>query len=246
MNIVRVFVQADGRGDRLDPLRWQAVAPLVAWALEPAWDHVFLIRGFELGTPQRKDGAVEVEVKYTVTAEVRSSGVTPVERVEVRSYHLDSDEDHNWRIRGPAPPPYVYASGADADALVALLSPDESPYVSDSAFVWRMLRGAGWLIAYATTDDLAISTDYTAARTGEVGDLVVYFDGDRPYHVGIAESEDTVVSATLNGGIRRTPYGAFAGEIRYRRPIAAVMETATPDPNATPTPKPKRKHNAKH
>jgi hypothetical protein len=241
MNIVRLFVQGDGHGDRLDPLRWQNIAPLVAWPLEPAWDHLFLIRGVEVGTPQRKDGAVEVEVKYTVTAEIRSSGIAPVERVDVHTYRLDLDEDANWRIRAPALPPHVYDSKADGEALVALLSPDESPYVSNSAFVWRMLRSAGWLIAYATTEDLAISADYTTARTAEVGDLVLYFDGERPYHVGIAESEDTVVSATLNGGIRRTPYGAFAGEIRYRRPIAAVMETATPDPNATPTPKPKRK-----
>ncbi len=244
MKIVRLFVQADGHGDRLDPLRWETVAPLVAWPLEPAWDHLFLMRGFELGTPQRKDGAVEVEVKYTVTAEIRSSGVTPTERVEVRTYRLDSDQDGNWRIRGPAPAPYIYDTKADPDALVALLSPDDSPYVSNSAFVWRMLRGAGWLIAYATTADLAISSDYTAARTAEVGDLVLYLDGDHAYHVGIAESEDTVVSATLNGGIRRTPYNAFAGEIRYRHPVAAVMETATPDPDATPTRRPRRK--AKH
>ena len=56
--------------------------------------------------------------------------------------------------------------------------------------------------------------EFTTERTAEVGDLVLYFDGEQPYHVGVVESDDTVVSATLNGGIRRTPFGAFAGEIK--------------------------------
>ena len=68
--------------------------------------------------------------------------------------------------------------------------------------------------------------DFSTERTAEIGDLALYYDGDRPYHVGVVESDETVVSATLNGGIRRTPFGAFAGEIRYRRPVAAAMRHA--------------------
>lgn len=234
LNTVRAFCQADGRGDRIDPRRWAAVADLVAWPLEPAWDHLYLIRGFELGTPQLREGGLDVAVQYTITAEVRSSVVTKEERVETRLLQLVRDDDGQWRIRAPAPPPFVFATEADEDALAALLAPEGSPYLSDSAFVWRMLRSAGWTMPYADTTALATAPDFTSERSAEVGDLAVYYDGDQPYHVAIVESEESIVSSTLNGGIRRTPFGAFAGEIRYRRPVASVVATPTPPPTAVP------------
>lgn len=232
LNTMRAFCQADGRGERVDPLRWPGIAGLVTWPLEPAWDHLYLIRGFQLGTPESRDGEVEVAVQYTITAEVRSSGVKEEERVETRTVRLVRGDGGVWRIRAPAPPPHVFASEADGEALAALLDPEASPYLSDSAFAWRLLRGAGWAIPYADTTALATASDFTPERSAEVGDLVLYFDGDQPYHVGIVESEDTIVSATLNGGIRRTPFGAFAGEIRYRRPVATAKATPTAAPRA--------------
>ncbi len=224
---MRAFCQADGRGERVDPLRWPGVAPLVTWPLEPAWDHVYLIRGFELGTPQHRDGGVEVAVQYTITAEVRSSGVKEEVRVETRVFRLVRDDDRVWRIHAPPPPPYVFATAADADALAALFDPQAPAYLSNSAFVWRLLRDAGWAIPYADTATLATASGFAPERTAQVGDVVLYYDGDQPYHVGIVESDDTVVSATLNGGIRRTPFGAFAGEIRYLRPVATARATPT-------------------
>ena len=234
LNTVRAFCQADGRGDRIDPRRWMAVADLVTWPLEPAWDHLYLIRGFELGMPQRREGGVDVEVQYTITGDVHSSVVTTEERVEKRVLTLVRGDDGVWRIRAPAPPPYLFASEADDETLAALLAPDGSSYLSNSAFVWRMLRSVGWTMPYADTAGLASSPDFTSERTAEVGDLVLYYDGEQPYHVGLVESEETIVSATLNGGIRRTPFGAFAGEIRYRRPVASAMATPTPLPTAPP------------
>lgn len=233
LKTMRAFCQADGRGVRVDPMNWGAVADLVSWSLEPAWDHVYLIRGFELGTPEWRGSNLEITVQYTVTAEVRSSVVTREVRVDTRIYRLDRGDDGVWRIRAPAPPPYLFESDADADALATLLDPNDPDYVSNSAFVWRLLRDAGWTIAYADTAALATSSSYTTERTAELGDLALYYDGDLPYHVGIVESEDRIVSATLNGGVRRTPFGAFAGEIRYRRPIATVRATPTPEPMPT-------------
>ena len=85
LNTIRAFCQADGRGTRVDPMTWGAVAALVTWPLEPAWDHVYLIRGFELGTPEWRGGTLEVTVQYTITAEVRSSVVTREVRVDTRT-----------------------------------------------------------------------------------------------------------------------------------------------------------------
>jgi hypothetical protein len=233
LNTMRAFCQADGRGVRVDPMNWGAVADLVGWPLEPAWDHVYLIRGFELGTPEWRGGNLEVTVQYTVTAEVRSSVVTREVRVDSRIYRLDRGENGVWRIRAPAPPPYLFESEADAEALAVLLEPNDPDYASNSAFVWRLLRDAGWAIAYADTTALATSSSYTTERTAELGDLALYYDGEQAYHVGVVESEDMIVSSTLNGGIRRTPFGAFAGEIRYRRPIATARATPTPEPKPT-------------
>jgi hypothetical protein len=234
LNTIRAFCQADGRGARLAARTWSEVANLVAWPLEPAWDHLYLIRGFEVGAPRVREGGLDVDVQYTITAEIRSSVVSEEVRVETRVYRLLRGDDGVWRIAAPPPPPYVFASDADDTALAELLAPDGAQYLSDSAFVWQLLRGAGWTMPYADTASLATSSDFTNERTADVGDLVLYYDGEQPYHVGVVESDDTVVSATLNGGIRRTPFGAFAGEIRYRRPVATLAATPTVLPKPSP------------
>ena len=72
--------------------------------------------------------------------------------------------------------------------------------------------------------------------TPEAGDLVVYYDGEKPYHVGLLESEDQVVSATLNTGVRRAPLAAFAGEVRYwRLPMNAPTPFSPPATASTPS-----------
>jgi hypothetical protein len=240
---VREFCREDGNGARLQASSRAKIADLVEWQLEPAWDHVRLIAGYELGTPRTVDGRIDVDVRYTVTAEVCASGVTRERRVETRSYSLAPDGAGGWRIKPPAPPPYVFESQADADALRTLLDPEQSEYVSAPAFVWQLLRSAGWELPYADVAGLASAAQFTAARTPEVGDLAFYYDGARPYHVGLVESEETLVSATLNGGIRRTPFAAFAGEIRYRRAVRSVevrseesgVKNPTPSAPVTPT-----------
>jgi hypothetical protein len=240
---VRAFCREDGNGARLQASSWPKIADLVEWQLEPAWDHVRLIAGYELGTPRTVDGRIDVDVRYTVTAEVRAAGVTRERRVETRTYALAPDGAGGWRIKAPAPPPYVFESQADADALRTLLDPEQSDYVSAPAFVWQLLRSAGWELPYADVAGLASAAQFTAARTPEVGDLAFYHDGERPYHVGLVESDETLVSATLNGGIRRTPFAAFAGEIRYRRAVRSDevrseesgVRSATPSAPVMPT-----------
>ncbi len=230
---VRAFAQADARGARLSAHSWRAVAPLVRWGLEPAWDRIHLIHGYEIGTPHRLDGQVEVEVQYHVAREVRGSGVQAVSRTDTRRYRLEPDGTGGWLLRGPPPPPYVFDSEVDVDTLAALLDPDEPRYMSNSAFVWQLLRDADWEVDYAAVDALPTAPDYRAERTANIGDLALYHDADGvPYHVGMVDSDETIVSATLNGGLRRTPFGAFAGEIRYLRPLAAAP---TPEPTPSPT-----------
>lgn len=233
LKTMRAFCQADGNGARIDPYSWSSVADLVTWGLEPAWDHLYLIRGFELGTPEWRDGSLAVDVQYTITGEVRSSVVTNAVRVETRTYRLERGDDGKWRIRAPAPPPYLFESEVDPDALATLFDPNDPNYLSASAFVWRMLRDSGWTMPYADTAGLGTSTDFTSERSAEIGDLALYYDGEQSYQVGIVDSEDTIVCSTLNGGIRRVPFAAFAGEIRYRRPIAALIATPTPEPKPT-------------
>jgi NlpC/P60 family len=228
LRVLREFCQADGRGARLAPSTWGTIANLVGWRLEPAWDHLYLIGGYEFGSPRLVDGTMEVEVRYTVTADVHSHGVTKGLHVDTRTYALEPAPDGTgWRIRPPAPPPYVFASEADADALAALLDPETSDYVSDSGLVWQLLHNAGWEIPYTDVADLANAPEFTPERTAQVGDLVLYYDGDTPYHVGVVESEDQVVSSTLNGGVRRAPFAAFAGVIKYRRPLPTAGATPT-------------------
>lgn len=239
--MLRAFCQADGNGARLRPSTWPTVAPLVAWGLEPAWDHLYLIHGYEIGTPMSRDGTIEVEVQYHLAQVVRSRGARAESRVETRRYTLLPDGHRGWRLRGPPPPPYVFASQADAEALAALLAPDSDTYRSDSAFVWHLLRDAGFDIPYADVQDLPMAFGLRAERTANIGDLALYYAGGAPYHVAVVESDDQVVSATLNAGLRRTPFGAFAGEIRYLRPVSDADLPATPTPPPAPPKAAKRR-----
>ena len=237
---MRAFCQADGNGARLRGSTWPAVAPLVAWGLEPAWDHLHLIRGYEIGTPATRDGLIDVEVKYTLARRCAAAACAP-DRIETRRYMLEPNDAGGWRLRGPPPPPYVFASQADADALAALLSPEDSTYQSNSAFVWHLLRDAGLDLPTATPPTCRAAFGLRAERTANVGDLALYYADGVPYHVAMVDSDDGVVSATLNGGLRRTPFGAFAGEIRYLRPVSAADLPPTPTPAATPTPARRRR-----
>jgi len=229
--VARTFCQADGRGARLGPGAWAAIAPLAGWSLEPAWDHVRLISGYQLGESRSHDGQIDVDVQYSVVADVDADGVRSTQRTDTRTLTLEADGDGGWRLRGPPPPPYVFESEADAERLASLLDPANDGYLSNSGFIWRLLRDAGWEIPHADTDALPRATGFRAERSANVGDLALYYDRDTPYHVAMVESDDRVVSATLNGGLRRTPFGAFAGEIRYLRPVKT-----SPSPGVTPTP----------
>lgn len=245
LDVLRAFCQADGNGVRLRAATWPTVAPLVGWGLEPAWDHLHLIHGYQIGTPSTRDGAIVVDVEYNLAQTVRSTGARAESRTDKRRYTLEANGAGGWQLRGPPPPPYVFASQADPDALVALLKPDDSPYQSDSAFVWHLLRSAGFDLPYADTADLPTAFGLRPERTANVGDLAVYYANGAPYHVGLVESDDGIVSQTLNGGLRRTPFGAFAGEVRYLRPVSDADLPPTPTPAAVPTTAKPRKGAAK-
>jgi hypothetical protein len=236
LNAVRAFCVADGRGDRIDSRTWSTVAPLVAWRLEPAWDRIMLIQGYQVGTPIRSGDAVSVDVDYTVLAEVGAGSIDERPRVERRTYRLGLDEaDDRWRLLPPPPPPYVFRSQADGDAFAELLDIETPGYLSASELVWGLAQTAGWDLPHAATAILASSPHVSRVETPRTGDLVFYFDGDLAYHVGLLEADDQVVSATLNAGIRRTPVDAFAGRVEYRR-LLTQPRAETPTAAATPSP----------
>ena len=233
LDTVRAFAQADGRGARLSAGSWGAVAPLVGWSLEPAWDDVHLISGYQLGAPRSRDGLLDVEVQYSVVAEVDGDGVRRASRIDTRTLTLEPAGGGAWRLRAPPPPPYVFESDADGAALAELLDPANGRYLSNSGLVWTLLRDAGWQRPHSNTAALPNAAGFAAQRSANIGDLALYYDQGTPYHVAVVESDDSVVSATLNGGLRRTPFAAFAGEIRYLRPVrdeaaAAKRQTGTP------------------
>jgi hypothetical protein len=240
LKIMRAYCRADGLGDRLQPSTWINVAPLVTWKIEPAWDELRLIRGYEMGTPRLSEDGVEVEVTYTVSGDLRAGKVMRGARLESRTYHLvTGDEGRHWRIVGPPAVPYLFESEADIEELAVLLAPGDSSYVSNSAFVWHLLRPDHPDLPYRDTASLASATYLIEAEEPKPGDLALYYDGDVPFHVGVVEAENVIVSSTMNAAIWRGLVDSFPGKVRYwvvNTDIIGNTVEASPVPTSAETP----------
>ncbi len=233
------FCERDGHGERLRPGGWPAIAPLVEWELEPAWDEVVLITGYEVGGLRRGEQGLEVQVQYSVVARVTGQGVREVSEVEPAILRLveagAAGGGEPWRIAGPPPPPHVFANLVDADSMAASLAPESAQYLSNSAFVWQHLREQGVAVAYRQAAGWLAEGDFLGVSEPRLGDVVAYLHGGKPYHLGVYEGEDRVLSATINRGKARSRLNAFAGEIRYLR---ANPSKATAIPSPPPTAEP--------
>ena len=240
MASVRAFCAADAIGARLEQREWPRIAPWVTWQLEPAWDRIELVRGYEVSTPRTQDGKVSCEVKYTVVGEIIGGRSIDAARVESVTYPLVLDGSGEWwRISGPPPIPHLSADRVDRQAMADLLDPKNGGYLSAASFVVELLHGAGWELPQLDISALLTTTLLETVESPAVGDLVLYVDAGRPYQAGVLESEDRVVSMTLNGGLRRAPVNAFAGEVVYRRLLpAAATPAPTEGASDSPTPEP--------
>jgi hypothetical protein len=235
---VRQFCEADGNGQRVTILGWAGLAPLLTWTYEPAWDTVALVTGYTIGGPQPAgQNTLAVEVRYTVVGQVSPAGMNPEAHTESVTYRVEPDEQGNWHILGPLPPPHVFANRVDVDAVRRSLSNGGVNFLANSVFVWQMFQSAGWDVPFQSTSDLLSGATYRVVDHAHPGDLVVYLRDGSPYHVGLLEAKNQVVSSTLNAGITRTTVGAFPGEVRYLRLVrpgtAAAVQQAAPLPAAS-------------
>ncbi|HVN85954.1 MAG TPA: hypothetical protein VMW17_14030 [Candidatus Binatia bacterium] len=255
LTIVRRFCQVDGTGSRLHPRRWATVAPLVSWTLEPAWDHVRIISGYQINSPRFFDDHVEIGVDYTVIHQIDAGDqgeVNDAPQIESVRLRVEVDNDGQPRMAGPPPVPHVFATHLEEAALRASLRPS-SEYLSDSAFVWRMLTDAGWAIPFQSVSQLRGSSVFAPVETPAAGDLAVFLAAEVPYHVGFVTADGLVASATINAGLMQTSADAFDGAVIYLRlvqPAPSPVATTAPDaqdieavsparsPTAAPSPRP--------
>lgn len=218
LGTIRSFCRIDGAGVRLSPASWRQVANIVDWRLEPAWDHIKVIYGYEITTPHRDGDRITAEITYYIAADVRAGAVTKRRRTETEALDLVRYGEHMWRIHGPPPLPHVFDYVVDMAELAELLKPESKQYQSASALIWNHLSDQGWDIPYESTEAIPASTHFEEVATAGPGDIAVYFTGATAYHVGVVESEETVLSATLNAGPVEAPFAAFSGTVRYWRP----------------------------
>jgi len=218
LGTIRSFCRVDGAGVRLSPASWREVAAIVDWQLEPAWDHIKVIYGYEITTPRRDGDTITAEITYYIAADVRAGTVSTHRRTETETLILVPYGDRQWRIHSPPPLPHVFDYVVDMAALADLMKPESKSYQSASALAWSHLNDQGWDLPYESTEAIPTSTYFEEVATAEPGDLAVYFTGATAYHVGVVENDDTVRSATLNAGPVEAPFAAFNGAIRYWRP----------------------------
>ncbi len=232
--VVREFCRLDAMGARVTIHGWPQIAPLVHWQYEPAWDHVVLITSYTVGWPvAREDQSFHVEVRYAVEGTVTPSGFEDSPRIEARELTLTPTVDGNWEIAGPLLPPHIFRNHVDVGAMQQSLQRGGVNFLPNSLFVWDLYRRNGWEIPFEHTVALARTQIFRVTQKPEPGDLVLYLGEDTPYHVAVLESEDIVVSATLNGGIVRTPLDAFPGERRFLHLRPPELWPATPTPRAS-------------
>ena len=267
--VVREFCRLDALGARATLHGWPQIAPLVAWEFEPAWDRVVLVTSYTVGWPLAEgETGFRVEVRYAVTGEVTARGFRESAQIESRQFLVEPGDDGSWRIAGPPPPPHVFANDVDVAGMQRSLERGGVNFLPNSLFVWQLFRDSGWGIPMESTAELARTQVFRSATEGNPADLVLYLDGEVPYHVAVLEEEGVVVSSTLNAGIVRTPEDAFPGLRRYLRLRPPELWPATPTPTlsaaalegllptvqATPSPKgtgsslrssPTRTHRAK-
>jgi len=257
--IVRQFCQADAFGRRVSLRDWPQFISIVEWPFEPAWDSVLLITGYSVGSPRAAEGgALDVDVDYAVVGQVSALGLETNVYVETVTFRVHAPEQ-GWRIVGPPPPPHIFGSRVDIEALHRSFAYGALNFLPDSVFIWQMFRSAGWNVAFERTADLLNGTTYRLVEKPQAGDVVVYLRDGLTYHAGLLEAENQVASSTLNAGIVRTPVDAFGGDVRYLRliepepePTSPIARPTRPAPSATPavvkkpTPAPKTAKRAKH
>jgi hypothetical protein len=236
--IIASFCEADGHGERLHPTGASSFGDFLGWRFEPAWDRASLISGYEVRPESTGPDEVQLEVRYSVVADVTGEGVKDEERLD--SVHLTLGRvDGAWRILGVPPPPHLFASDFEAQRLFSELSPLSPAYLSSSKFVWRMLIDSGWSYPYMPASAYLGSPYFKAVSEPTIGDVVAYLSHGSPYHLGIYLGDDRVTSATVRGVVR-TPLNAFPGEIRYLR-LTEASRPPTPEPEDTPSPTPSKK-----
>jgi hypothetical protein len=174
-----------------------------------------------------------MEVRYAVIGNVSALGLDTTVYFETVEFRVEG-ADSTWRILGPPPPPHVFASLVDVNAMRESLQDGGRNFVPNTIFIQQALRSSGWNAAFVPTAELLHSEIYRVVDKPEVNDLAVYLRAGVPYHVGVFEASDRIVSSTLNAGIVRTAPDAFAGEMRVLRLTHAepVVETT---PVAAPT-----------
>jgi hypothetical protein len=208
-------------GARLPGGRLREITGLLSWPFDPAWDRALLITGYRIGpTIPLDDGQLSVDVDYAVVGEATALGFDPGSHMERVTFVLDTPDGTHWRIVSPMVPPHVFGHRVGTEELVAWLKEGRGAFVPSSLLVQQLLQAAGWDVPYIPTTDLLLSSSYGAVESPRKGDLVVYVQNEVPYHVGVLEGADRVISSTLNGGIVRTTANAFLGEVRYLRLIA--------------------------
>lgn len=234
-SVVRRFCEIDGLGQRVRIDGWGGVAPLVAWSFEPAWDRVVLVASYEVGAPRGLgEGRVGVDVTYSVLGQVSALGFDTTVHVETVTFALEAVQGQ-WRIVGPPLPPHLFWNHVDVKRLRRSLEAGDLNFLPNTLFVWWMMRSAGWDVPLVSTTELLSRHTYRAVHEPKPGDLVVYLRAGLPYHVGLLEADNQVVSSTLNLGIVRSVVGAFAGEVEYLRLVQpAPGDKATPEATAAP------------
>ncbi|MBI3785464.1 MAG: hypothetical protein HY270_18895 [Deltaproteobacteria bacterium] len=241
--VVRKFCEADALGARATVQGWPRIAALVEWPLEPAWDRVVLVTSYTVGSPQPADNEqLAVEVRYLVSSIVTADKIDEMPQIESLTFRVRANGTA-WRVVGPPPPPHVFAQEVEAPAMRASLQKGGVNFLSNSLFVWQMFQSAGWKVALQSTADLLSGKAYREVKKPKSGDVIVYLREGVPYHAGILDDQELVVSSTLNAGIMRTAADAFPGEARFLRLIRpgdeAASTSGTPDDSTTlPRPRP--------
>jgi hypothetical protein len=106
VGVVRAYCNFDLNTGRISSANFAKLPAYSTWGVEPGWDTVTIVSGFQIVSSKQTDDHAVVEVRWNVLGHMDGERANRDEKPELVDYHLKLVEKR-WKIEAPVIPPHV-------------------------------------------------------------------------------------------------------------------------------------------